>query len=109
MSNIDFYLTDTIDIISTAVDEWNIETQSELNGRAARVEDYNKLIKDRNGKEVIANMHIIAHSSEVLKYESKIRIRTKNGVAYDRPNKEWVILKMGRAAGFSPSHWEIWL
>ena len=43
---IDNYATDTIDIITTSMDEWGKVTETTQSGISARVEDINEMVKD---------------------------------------------------------------
>ena len=103
------YLTDTIDIITISVDEWGVVSKSTESGIKCRIEDTNILVKDKDGKEVVSNTFLIIIHDAVLTYESKIQLKTKNGVAHPLANKEMVIKKLIKAGGFRSSHWEVWL
>lgn len=106
---INSYLTDTIDIVAIAKDDWGVETRSATSGVLARVEDVNVLVKNNRGEEVIASIHLIVDYDETLSYDYKIQIKTRNGEAYPLSNKDFAIQKMIKAAGFDFSHWEVWL
>lgn len=106
---IDIYLTDTITIVTISSDEWGVITKTETTGIKARVEDVNILVKDKEGKEVFSNTYITIGKDAVLSYESKIKITTKNGIAYPLASKEMAILKLEKAGGFDVSHYEVWL
>ena len=75
----------------------------------ARVEDYNKMIRDYKGQEMMGQMLIIVKPGEDFTYEDLILIKKKNGVAYPQPNKEFAIKKIENAAGFFASQKEIYL
>lgn len=109
MYNIDFYLTDSITVISTAADINGVITQAAPVTHKARIEDTNVLIKDRNGKEVAANAFLMVEAIANIKYESLIQLKTINGVNSQDPDKKYPIKKLSRAHGFSNSHWEVWL
>lgn len=103
------FLIDEIEIVSRSMDEDGVETNSSQTGISARVEDYNKMIRDKNGQEVVGEMLIITESDEDIEYEDQIKITKKNGITYDRPNKKWAIKKMENVAGFTASHKEIYI
>jgi len=105
---IDSYLTDKIDIVSLAYDEWGVPTESVQTDVAARIEDKNELIKDREGKEVKSNTFIILSPDAIIDYDSKIIIREKSGETYTFDLK-MAIVKLSRAHNFGLTHWEVWL
>lgn len=103
------YLIDEIEIVSREVDENGVPTDSSETGVIARVEDYNQMIRDKNGQEMVGDMLIITKPDEDIEYEDLIKIKKKNGVAYDRPNKTWSIKKMENVAGFFATQKEIYI
>jgi len=109
MSLIDAYLTDRIDIISTAIDINGVEVESAALNISARVEDKNKLIKSENGKEVYGNTLIILNPDIDIEYNDKIRITKRNGVATQNPGKKFTIMQLSKPHGFAKSHIEVWL
>ena len=106
---IDIYLNDKIDIVTIAADEWGKIVTTTQQNIDARIEDTNKLIRDKNGQEVVAQTFLIVSESAALKYESKIMLKSINGVATQTPNKEFVIKKLMKAHSFMNTHWEVWL
>jgi len=106
---LDIYLTDKIDIITTAADKWGKITTTEQTNISARVEDSNKMIRNKDGQEVVAQCFLIIDKDADIKYESKIRLRKVIGTATQIPNKEFVIQKLLKAHGFKALHWEVWL
>lgn len=109
MALIDSYFTDTINIISQAVDENGVSTESVQGPIDCRIEDKNKLITNREGKEVTGNMQVILNPDIDIKYESLIQILTRNGEATQAPTKKFIIKELGKPHGFTKSHWEVWL
>ena len=103
------YLKDTIKIIYNSVNEWGVSIQNESADIPARVEDSNKLIIDKNGKEVQANTLIMIDSGYEPKYEDMIRIIKKQGTDYLLKDKKFIIKYMSKEGGFGFSHWEIYL
>lgn len=110
MQSPDFYFTDLINIITPAYDEWNAETGTTIQSNVkVRIEDSNQLIKDQDGKEVVAQSFLMVDSSADIKYESRIQLVSRNGVVTGIVEKEFPIKKLSRAHGFGASHWEVWL
>lgn len=106
---VNIYLTDKIDIITTTADKWGVITTTEQNNISARVEDTNKMIRNKDGQEVVANSFIIVDKNATIKHEDKIRLRSINGEATQYSDKEFVIQKLLKAHGFEFLHWEVWL
>lgn len=106
---IDAYLTDKIDIISTAIDKDGVETESIELDVSCRVEDKNKLLKNANGKEVIGNTFILLNPDTDIQYNDKIRITERKGTATQNPSKKFTIMQLSKPHGFSKSHCEVWL
>ena len=103
------YLIDEINIIQRGLDENGVPTDTTVTGVAARVEDYNKMIRDVNGQEVMGNMLIFTEPNADINYSNLIKIKKKNGIAYHLSNKEFAIKKIENAAGFGSSQKEIYL
>jgi hypothetical protein len=106
---IGMYLTDEITIVRRTFDINGVPTDSSTTGIKARVEDYNKMLRDINGNEVIGSMLVITDYSDDINYEDLIKVTKKNGVAYELDEKEFAILKIENADGFMKSHKEIYL
>lgn len=109
MALVNTYLTDTIDIITISSDEWGVITKSTQSGIAARIEDRNELVKNKDGKEVMAKTFVILNKDATITYESKVKLITKNGVAHPLADKEMTVLNLIKAGGFTASHYEVWL
>ena len=106
---IGMYLTDIIDIIHVSRDEYGASTETIETDVKARIEDTNAVVKGLNGKELVANAHIIAISSQVITYEDKIRMKKITNSSFLIDQKKCEIKKLARAHGFGASHWEIWV
>jgi hypothetical protein len=106
---IGMYLTDIIDIIHVSRDEYGVSTETIETGVKARIEDTNAVVKGFNGKEVVANAHIIAEPSQVITYEDKIRMVKITDSSFLIDQKKCEIKKLSRSHGFDLSHWEIWV
>jgi hypothetical protein len=102
------YLTDEIDIITVITDANGVITTSTQSGVRARVAEKNRLILDRNGKEVVGSIQIILNSISVA-YESKIKIKKIAGAAYSRPTKEWQVKQVSKGHGFDSELTEVWV
>lgn len=109
MYNIDFYLLDKINIISIAFDKDGVRSESAPVLHNARIEDTNILVKDKNGKEVVANAFILVESSANIEYETLIQMVNRIGSTIQDPTKKYTIKKLARAHGFNDSHWEVYL
>jgi hypothetical protein len=103
------YFKDTIRIVSNAVNDWGVSVQNESIDIPARVEDSNKLVIDKNGKEVQANILIMIAESNAPKYEDMIKIRKIKGDDCPLKDKKFIIKSMSKEGGFKSSHWEIYL
>lgn len=101
--------TDTIEIIPITEDEWGKITESVVVTVKARVEDFNNLIKDINGNNIMPSMLVILPKTAVLKINYFIKIKTKNGIVYELPDKKWSIKKIYHAGAFKPHHIEVYL
>lgn len=103
------FLIDEIDVINRSFDINGVKTDTVTTGIKARVEDYNKMIRDVNGQEVMGNMLVITKPNEDINYGNLIKIKKKNGIAYELANKEFAIKKIENASGFIASQKEIYL
>ena len=106
---INLYMTDEISRVRITNDMNGVPTNSTLTGIKARVEDYNKMIRDINGNEVMGDQLIIVDNSIDITYEDKIIITKKNGITYDLNAKQFAIKKIENAHGFINSHKEIYI
>jgi len=102
-------MTDEITVIRRKFDINGVPTDTTTIGVPARIEDYNKMVRDINGQEVIGNQLIFVDDSKDVNYEDLIKITKKNGKAYELSNKEFAILKVENVAGFMDSHKEIYI
>jgi len=100
------YLTDLCDIYDYSLDEWGVKTETIQENVKCRVEDFNKLIKNDQGQEVVGEMEIIFDSDISINRNSKIVIKTKSGITYDY-DKKFVIQKLSSAAMFAKTHIEV--
>lgn len=100
------YLTDICDIYSYSIDEWGVKTETIDTDVKCRVEDFNRLIKNDKGQEVLGSMEIIFDSETSIDRNSKIVIKTKSGVNYDL-SKKFEIQKLSSAAMFVKTHIEV--
>ena len=104
------YLTDTIDIINRTYDNYGaVSSEDTQSGIKARIEDKNRIVRDINGNEVASSVFILIDKSATLKYESKIKLKTQNGIALEEANRERAILQLGKGHGFEMGFWRVWL
>ena len=85
------YLTDRLVIVDIKVDDWGVVTETEGDEIIARIEDENILVLNQFGKEVAGNMRIFLDKGQTIKYNDKIKIKKKNEIAYDQPDKKFVL------------------
>lgn len=104
---IDIYFTDEIKIRKLNVDINGATTPTTSDAIKARVEDYNKMIRNNKGQEVMGSMVIITNYSEPVDFDDIIIVTKKGGVAYDKPEKEFPIKNLSKQATFMNSHLEI--
>jgi hypothetical protein len=97
----DIFLTDKITIVSTSYDEWGKLSTIYASGRPARVEYKQKIVHDKDGKEMMSNMQVFLGPDEQIKYEDKIRIDSVAGVVSKIAAKEFVIKAMDQTHGFT--------
>lgn len=109
MAIIETYLTDRVDLVTVSVDEWGSSTKTIEANVKARIENENRLVLDQNGQEVMGHGPIFIHPDYDIKYETRIRIKKRNGVSIDTPDKEYAIKRLDLAHGFQKSHWEAWV
>jgi hypothetical protein len=107
MSAINSYFTDQVVVVSVTVNQWGVITEADNAQEAARVEDYNRLILDSNGKEVMGNILIFLDKNSTIKTGDKIKLKTKNGIAYEQPDKKFQIKKINAAGMFKKKFIEI--
>jgi hypothetical protein len=103
------FFTDKIAIVPTSQDEWGQITESPDVETKARIEDFNDLIKDQNGNEVMANTLVIIPRDQIVKYPYFIKLIEKNRIAYKQPLKKWSIKKIYGAGMFKKHHIEVYL
>jgi hypothetical protein len=103
------YQTDLITIVHRTYDINGVPINSETKNISARIEDYNGMLRDQDGNEVVGNMLIILDPDVNILYTDFIKIEKKNGIAYELDNKEFAIKKIENAAGFSASHKEVYI
>ena len=100
------YLTDLCDIYDYSIDEWGVKTEAVQENVKCRVEDFNRLVKNDQGQEVIREMEIIFDLNVSINRNSKIVIKTKSGIVYDY-DKKFIIQKLSSAAMFTKTHIEV--
>ena len=101
------FLKDRIIVISTSQDEWGVLTETESAEQRVRVEDYNRLVMDSNGKEIYGSMKIIGMPNLAIKLGDKIRITKKMGTAVTSATKKYQVIQIHKAEGFRTTHTEV--
>lgn len=101
--------TDRISIIPTSQDEWGKITEGASVETKARIEDFNDLIKDQNGVEVMPQMLIILPKNVTIKYAYFVKVVSKQGIAFEQPDKKFSIKKIFHAGMHKPHHIEVYL
>jgi hypothetical protein len=88
------YLTDEIVIVDIKIDQWETATETDGDPIPARVEDINKLMLNNEGKEVLGNMLIFIDKDNTISYGDKIKIKKKNSIAYEQPDKKFQVINI---------------
>jgi len=102
------YTCDKINIIRYTYDEWNNSTRSVAgSGIKARIEDFNRLVKNAQGKEVVGKSVIFLDSTEDINYNDRIQLRERNGMAVENADKEYDIINLGKVHSYTNETWEI--
>ena len=101
--------TDQIVIVNYTTDDWGVKTKHESAPINARVEDFNNLITDDRGQEVLADMIIFCKTALNVNYGDYVKILIKGGEEFNQPDKEWLIKKRPDIHGFSKHHKEIYI
>lgn len=97
---IGIYQTDQVKLVLEAKDKYGGTTQTVGDAITARVEDFNQMITDNEGKEVLGEMLIFLDPNETVTYNHKILIIKKNGVDYQQPSKQFMIKKIAKLGLF---------
>lgn len=106
---IDVYLTDIIKIITVQYDKYGNFSEIESGNIPARVEEYNKLVTNNEGAEVMANSLIMIKSNNDITFGDKIKIIKKNGKDFLLRDKLWTIKNIFNASGFTESYIEVYI
>lgn len=106
---IEAYLTDTVDIVTRVVDKWGSVSETTQTGVAARWEDKNSVVRDRTGKDVVSNVHLMLNPSATVTYQSFFKLKTRCGEAADIPDQAWPVKAFTKSRGFENMAWEVWL
>ena len=101
------FMTDLIDIIRISTDINGADTRTTVSNVPAKVEDMVKVIKGPNGQDIMSSFGILLDSSTLIDYNDKIKIIKRCGKDWPQPQKEWSILSLANAQGFSSHHMEV--
>jgi hypothetical protein len=93
------YLTDSIVVRYTVLDQWNTATYTDVVVKA-RVEWSNKIIRNAQGEQVVSAA-LVYLAGDITEPTNTDRI-TIGGV-------EHAIMRVDKKAAFSVSHYEIWI
>ena len=101
----------TIDILSETSDEWGKVTEVMVYADlAVRIEPVNKSVRDKNGRELMADTLIIISTPDTfVGWDDKIRIKTQDDTEIETADKKYTIKSKFKTSGFVASHWEIYL
>ena len=103
------FFTDEIILIDVRTDENGVKTEYESAPQEARVEDFNSLVTDNRGQEVMADMVIFTSTEFITEFTDKLKILKKGGEDFYQPDKKWLIKKHPLIHGFSKHHKEIYI
>jgi hypothetical protein len=95
------YFVDEIVLIDIKTDKNGLITETELPAEKAKIFEYNRLIIDANGKEVLAEAKIDLNANSTVKSGWKIKLKKKLKQAYELPDKKFAIKKIQHISGFS--------
>jgi hypothetical protein len=103
------YYTDVIKYIDITTNEYGGKTETETQVNC-RVEDFNEIINDATGSEVMADMIVFTDVADFNpSFGDYLMIITKAGRAYEQPNKKWQVKKKSITHGFDESHIEVYI
>ena len=94
------YLTDEVVLVAVIKNEWGVETDTDLAPEPARVEDKNQIVLNSKGEEVTSNMTVFLNKNSTADYGYKIKIKKKNGIAFDQPDKKFMIKSIAKKGMF---------
>jgi hypothetical protein len=103
------YFTDLVDIVSVSHDENGALTEVVTSSVPARVSERNKLVIDKDGKEVKGSLQVMLASTASVTYDSKVVIRRIGGATYAMPTKQWQIKSISTGHMFIATHIEVWV
>ena len=104
MSGIDMYFTDKVNIIQTSYDSFGAVTENTVSDVSCRFHPSNKLIMNKDGKEVQAQARLFLPYDTTLEYNYKIQLVSINGEELSRKDKKYPIQSIRRSHGFTNSH-----
>ena len=101
------YTGDKINIVKYTYDKWGGMTEAVTRNVDAYIEDYNKLVKNQNGKEVMGNSIIFVDESVDVEYNDRIELVSRLGENIENYGKKYDIIKLYKGHGFEKMQWEI--
>jgi hypothetical protein len=99
--------TDEIKLVSVSQDKYGSITETESAAIKCKVEDDNRLVLDKDGKEAMSSILIFSPKGTQINLNDKIKVTKKNGVEYPEKDRKWQIKTLSLVGGFSRSHYEI--
>lgn len=103
------YFTDEIVKVTVITDEWGSKTETDSDPISCRIKDNNKLIIDAKGQEVLGEMLIDCGIENNFKYEDKVKIKKRWGVAFSMPDKQFIVKKIRPGGGFENEYIGIYI
>lgn len=103
------YLTDKINIVSSATDEWGVVNQSTQTNISARVEKANKMIRNQEGKEVVGIGPILIDGDAIIKPTDLLQFVSISGIVQADAGKKHQIISLEREHSFFWSYWVAYL
>ena len=103
------FYTDITVIVAQSKSEWGKGNLSYGDNQKCRIEDFNQLIKDQNGNEVMPEMLIIYPPNVNVFYDNYIQVKKKMGNDFGQPDKLFSIKNIYKAGMFKKHHIEVYL
>jgi len=103
------YFTDLIDIVIDSYDKNGAKTGTSTQLVPCRIEDKNRMVKNKDGQEVASNAFLMVDINATLAYNARVIFKSQCGAPTIQPAKERAILKLGKAHGFDGEYWQVWV
>lgn len=106
---VESYFNCITNIITTARDDDGVLTESPENDISCRFHPSNKLIMNKDGKEVKANARLIYSYTQDIDYLSKVQLVSIDGREQAKKEKKFPIQSIRYSHGFTNSHLEVYI